>query len=192
MKYTFEKLQKHTEMIRADSLPLISKNEEAWGNAVGLFSEYYKKLEKLPKTTDRNVKMILATRFMNHLYSSFLLVVSGMSSDSVTCERSAVEVLAAYKLLCVKPELAEKYNNGKFLKPYEVRNELEKQGYPEEKERIKGIYRSASGITHVNRDHERFSMEWERESAGLLYVGGRFKETDVSHMLEFLPVLIHE
>lgn len=191
MKYTFEKLQKHTEMIRSDSRPLITKNQAAWDDAVDLFSEYFKELGESPKTTNRNVKMLLATRFMNHLYSSFLLVISGMSSDSVTCERSAIEVLAAYKLLCVKPELAEKYNKGKFLKPYEVRNELEKLGYAEEKERIKGIYSSASGMTHVNRDHERFSMEWEQESTGVLYIGGRFKESDVSHMLEFLPALIH-
>jgi len=178
-------------MIRSDAEPLISKNEMAWNDAVVMFSKYFQGLEETPKTTARNVKMLLTTRFMNHLYSCFLLVESGMIADAVTCERSAIEVLAAYKLLCVKPELADKYNKGKFLKPYEVRNELESLGYPEEKQKIKDIYSSASGITHVNRDHERFTMEWEKENNGVLYIGGRFNEKDVSHMLEFLPALIH-
>jgi hypothetical protein len=191
MKYTFEKLKKHTAMIRSDAGPLISKNEVAWNDAVEMFSKYLQGLEEAPKTTSRNVKMLLATRFMNHLYSCFLLVESGMIADAVTCERSAIEVLAAYKLLCVKPALADKYNKGKFPKPYEVRDKLEALGYAEEKEKIKGIYSSASGITHVNRDHERFTMEWEKENNGVLYIGGRFNEKDVSHMLEFLPALIH-
>ncbi len=191
MRYSFEKLLKHTEVIRADSKALILKNKKAWDEAVGSFSDYFQSLEDSPKSIDRNVKIVLATRFMNHLYSSFILSERGMISDAVTCERSAIEVLSAYKLLCVKPELAEKYNKGKFLKPYEVRDMLEKLGYPEENEKIKGIYSSASGIVHVNRDHERFSMEWEKESSGVLFVGGRFSENDVSHMLEFLPVLIH-
>jgi hypothetical protein len=191
VKYTFEKLQKHTQLIRSDTESLVLKNMKAWDDAVAIFSEYFQSLEDSPKSTARNVKMLLAARFMNHLYSSFLLVESGMISDAITCERSAIEVLAAYKLLCLKPELAEKYNKGKFPKPYEVRNELENLGYPAEKERIRNIYSSASGITHVNRDHERFTSKWEKENSGVLYVGGRFSESDVSHMLEFLPALIH-
>jgi hypothetical protein len=191
MRYTFEKLKKHTAMIRSDAEPLVSKNEVAWNDAVEMFSKYFQGLEEAPKTTDRNVKMLLATRFMNHIYSSFLLAEGGMIADAVTCERSAIEVLAAYKLLCVKPALADKYNKGKFPKPYEVRDELEYLGYAEEKQKIKVIYSSASGIAHVNRDHERFTMEWEKENNGVLYIGGRFKEKDLSHMLEFLPVLIH-
>lgn len=190
MRYTFEKLKKHTELIRSDSEPFVLKNKEAWDDAVALFSEYFQSLEGSPESTARNVKMLLASRFINHVYSSFLLIESGMVSDAITCERSAIEVLAAYKLLCVKPELAEKYNKGKFLKPFEVRNMLEKLGYPEEKERIRGIYSTASGITHVSRDHERFTMEWEEENGGVLYVGGRFCESDTSHMLEFMPALI--
>jgi len=190
MRYTFEKLLKHTDVIRSDSKLLMLKTKEAWGEAVELFSKFFQDLENSPKSTARNVKMLLSTRFINHLYSSFLLSESGLISDAITCERSAIEVLAAYKLLCAKPDLAEKYNNGKFLKPYEVRDTLEKLGYPEEKEKIKGIYSSASGITHVNRDHERFSMEWGEMNSGLLHIGGRFNESDVSHMLEFLPVLI--
>ncbi|MEI8632672.1 DUF5677 domain-containing protein [Vibrio sp. PP-XX7] len=101
----------------------------AWDDAVALFSQYFQDLEESPKTTARNVKMLLAARFINHLYSCFLLIEAGMISDAVTCERSAIEVLAAYKLLCVKPELADKYNRGKFLKPYEVRDKLEALGY---------------------------------------------------------------
>ncbi|WP_341501453.1 DUF5677 domain-containing protein [Gallaecimonas sp. GXIMD4217] len=167
------------------------KNKNAWDEAVSLFSEYFRSLEDSPKSLVRNVKMVLAARFINHLYSSFILVESGMISDAITCERSAIEVLAAYKLLCVKPDLAEKYNKGKFLKPYEVRDKLENLGYPEEKDKIKNIYSSASGITHVNRDHERFTSEWEKENNGVLYVGGRFSEPDALHMLEFLPALIH-
>lgn len=191
MRYTFENLLKHTDTIRSDCKPLMLKSKKAWNEAIELFSAFLHGLESSQKSIDKNVKMILATRFINHLYSSFILIESGLFSDAITCERSAIEVLAAYKLLCAKPDLAEKYNSGKFLTPHEVRNKLEELGYPEEKERIKGIYSSASGITHVNRDHERFSMEWGSKDNGLLYIGGRFSERDASHMFEFLPSLIH-
>ena len=102
MKYTFEKLQKHTKLIRSDSKPLILKNKIALDGAFALFSEYFQELEESPKSISKNVKMLLTTRFMNHLYSYFLLVESGMVSDSITCERSAIEVLAAYK--CDPPD----------------------------------------------------------------------------------------
>ena len=190
MKYTFKRMRRHTEIIRADSKPLIVKTKKAWIEAVENFSAFFQRLENTPKSLERNVKMVLSTRFFNHVYSSFILAESGLISDAITCERSAIEVLAAYKLICAKPDLAEKYNNGKFLKPYEVRHMLEQLGYPHEKEAVKGIYSQASGIAHVNRDHERFSMKWESPDDVLLYIGGHFEETDVAHMIDFLPVLI--
>jgi hypothetical protein len=74
-------------MVRSASEPLISKNKVTWDGALELFSEYFKNLEGSPKSTSRNVKMLLATRFMNHLYSSFLLVVSGSNLRHPPIER---------------------------------------------------------------------------------------------------------
>jgi len=141
-------------------------------------------------TVERNVKLLLATKFINHVYSAFTLTENGLLSDAAICERSAIESLAGYKLLCIEPELAVLYDKGKFPKPVEVRKRLEKLGYGKEAQRIKDIYSPASGITHLARDHERFSMTWKSNSDGILHVGGVFNEGDLKHMLKFLPVLI--
>jgi len=191
MDYTFEKLIKHSASITRDSSSILVKHWESWDDAIKTFSEFYEKLEKSPLSIARNVKMVLSTRFFNHVYSALILVEKGLLSDAVICERSAVESLAGYKMICAEPELAEKYNTGKFPKPVEIRIKLEKLGYSKEAENIRDIYKTASGITHLSRDHERFSINWETKNNGVLYIGGNSKDDDIEHMIEFLPALFH-
>ncbi|MGA1841622.1 MAG: hypothetical protein ACMUIU_13450 [bacterium] len=170
---------------------IIEKFMNEWIDAVDEFSKFYETLELTPLTTLRNVKMLLSARFFNHVFSAFTLVEKGLIADAMVCERSSVETLAGYKLVCVAPEMAEKYNKGNFPKPVEVRKKLEKLGYQQEMENIRSVYKLASGITHLNRDHERFSLEWEKNRNGILFIGGNFKKEDIEHMIQFLPNLIH-
>jgi len=189
-KYSFGSLRKHSFKIRKFSRDSIDNANELWEEAFQIFSEFYAELEAQPRSVERNVKLLLATKFINHVYSAFILIESGLFSDATICERSAIESLAGYKLLCIEPNIAELYDKGKFPKPVEVRKRLEQLGYGEEARCIKDVYSPASGITHLSRDHERFSMSWKSNADSTLHVGGVFNEGDLKHMLEFLPILI--
>jgi hypothetical protein len=114
-----------------------------------------------------------------------------MYSDALTCERSAIESLAGYRLICADSGMAEKYHTGNFPKPVEVRKKLESLGYAQEVEHIQALYKSASGVTHLSRENERFSVDWKNTTDGELRIGGYFSEKDLEHMLEFLPALLY-
>lgn len=191
MNYTFDNLVIHSESIRKKSIRIRSKFKKEWVEAVDEFSKFYDELEKSPKSILCSVKMLLSTRFFNHIFSSLTLAEVGLLADAIVCERSSIETLAGYKLVCVAPDYANKYNTDKFPKPVEVRKKLESLGYAQEVENIRGIYKSASGITHLNRDHERFSMDWENKNISVLHIGGAYDQTDIEHMIKFLPNLIH-
>ncbi|NKN31915.1 hypothetical protein [Marichromatium bheemlicum] len=191
MNFSFDNLVIHSESIKERSIRVRSKFKKEWVEAVDEFSKFYVSLETSPKSTLRNVKLLLSTRFFNHVFSSLTLAEAGLLADAIVCERSSIETLAGYKLVCVAPDHANKYNTDKFPKPVEVRKKLESLGFTEEVENIRGVYKSASGITHLNRDHERFSMDWENENTGVLNIGGAYDQTDIEHMIWFLPKLIH-
>jgi hypothetical protein len=131
-KISFDSLIKHTDSIRNESWLIVQKHRREWNAALNAFSEFYEDLERSPSSIGRNVKLLLSTRFLNHVYSAFKLVECGLVADAIVCERSAIESLAGYKLVCSSSEMAEKYNSGKFPKPVEVRKKLEQIGYHQE------------------------------------------------------------
>lgn len=184
--YSFSNLKKHTSAIRADSRRIFDTSIEKIEDAFLFFDNYLKTIEQEEINLARNVKLVMATRFINHVYSAMLLTESGMMADASICERSAIEVLAAYKLVGVEPEMIEKYETEQFPKPVKVRERLEKLGYKSEAEQIQQIYASLSGITHISRRHERFSLGGEK-----LMIGGYFDKRDVEHLSEFLPFLLY-
>ncbi len=61
------------------------------------------KISDIPDSTERNVKMLLSTRFFNHILSSLTLVEHGLLADSIICERSAIETLAGI----IKPTMVQ-------------------------------------------------------------------------------------
>jgi hypothetical protein len=54
-----------------------------------------------------------------------------MTVDSLTCERSALEALAAYRLVTVAPAYASRYETEDFPRRAEVRRFLEIHGTAE-------------------------------------------------------------
>ena len=191
-KYDFKNFKIHLDTNFKDSLRLLENSNTDWEEAVDVFSDFFEELEKMPISTERNVKMLLATRFFNHILSSLILTLYGLYVDSVICSRTAIESLAAFKLICANPKKAELYSKGKFLLPIEVRKELENLGYTTEANNIRTIYKSDSELTHITRDHERFSMDYNHSTKdGQLFVGGHFSKDDAEHMIKYLPTLIH-
>ena len=134
--------------------------------------------------------MVFAARFINHAYAALLLAESGLMVEAITAERSAVEALAAYRLLLADPNASEEYHQGSFKKPVKVRERLEELGYKNEAEALKSIYSVQSGFAHMGRDHEKFSLQWESELEGRLQVGGVFKEEGLGQTIKILTVLI--
>ena len=191
-RYDFKNFKIHLDTNFKDSLRLLENSNTDWEEAVDVFSDFFEELEKMPISTERNVKMLLSTKFFNHILSSLILTLYGLSVDSVICSRTAIESLAAFKLICANPKKAESYHAGKFPSPSEVRKELENLGYTTEANNIRTIYKSDSELTHMTRDHERFSMDYNHSTKdGQLFVGGHFSKDDAEHMIKYLPTLIH-
>jgi hypothetical protein len=125
-RYSLGRLLKHTEATRRSSAALRTSTEaQALAGAFGGFAD---ELEKRPPTLVKNVSLLLTCRFMNHVYSAMLLLEAGLTADALTCERSALETLAAFRLVSLDGSYAQKYHDGKFPKPVEVRKLLEKAG----------------------------------------------------------------
>ena len=176
-------------MIRGKFEGIFSSKESRLQSAFLEFNRHFSEIEDQPKSLEKNVKLLLASRFLNHVYATLLLVEAGLYSDALTCERSAIESLAAYRLICADPKMAEKYNTGNFPKPVEVRKQLEKLGYTKEVKNIQNLYSSASGITHISRENERLSVRWQNQN-GEMRVGGYFDINELNHMLEFISALL--
>ncbi|WP_048130537.1 hypothetical protein [Methanolacinia petrolearia] len=191
-RYDFKKFKIHLDTNFKDSLRLLENSNTDWEEAVEVFSNFFEELEKMPISTERNVKMLLATRFFNHILSSLILTLYSLYVDSVICSRTAIESLAAFKLICANPKKAESYHADNFPSPIKVRIELENLGYTTEANNIRTIYKSDSELTHITRDHERFSMDYNYFTKdGQLFVGGHFSKDDTEYMIKYLPTLIH-
>jgi hypothetical protein len=154
--------------------------------ALRAFSDFVEKLEAQPASVLRNVQLLLACRFFNHVYSALLLSEAGLTADSLICERTALESLAAYLLVSVAPTYASKYENEDFPRPAEVRKLLETHGEAEDVKHLRDLYSSGSELVHVTRSNERFNTEWQTRDSARLFFGGRFHEADHLEMLRFL------
>lgn len=190
-RYSLAALRAHTNAVRRSARALVSRAEPSIEEAFAQFNEFLALLQEEDKSLHRNVRLVLSCRFFNHVYAGLILVESGLVADAVICERSALETLAAYRLLCLEPDRAEDYSKERFPKPVEVRKALEAAGYTHEAEQIRSLYSGASGVTHVTRDSERFHVQWSSESDGALHFGGRYDARDIEEMTGFFAALLH-
>jgi hypothetical protein len=187
--YSLENLRVHTQKVRLESSRLLSKHGQELGEAFHKFSERFSQLESEPKSVTRNVRMLLACKFLNHIYAALLLSESGMIVDSILCERNALETLAFHWLVCLDPLEAEIYNQSSRIQPVDVRRKLEKLGV--EVSSLRDLYASASEVSHVGRASERFQSQLESPNSWQLMIGGAFSDRDIDEMFKFLPVLMH-
>jgi hypothetical protein len=188
-KYSLENLRKHSESVRVQSLSLQKEQQEYIEKAFVDFSEKLAEIEQQPPTLERNVRLILACKLFNHVYSGFILAERGLIVNAVLCERNALETIAFHWLASLDKDALHEYERGNIPRPVEVRRRLERLGV--DIENIRSIYSSGSEISHVGRKSERFHSRWESPSEGKLLFGGDFELDDQAEMFRFLPALLY-
>jgi hypothetical protein len=188
-KYSFAKLRRHTECIRHEAAPLLAEHFGDIEKAFTDFSAFLTEIDRIEDTLERNVRNILACKFLNHVYSSFILTESGLTSDAILCKRNALETLAFHWLVCLDRSALTQYNVGDIPRPVAVRKRLQQLGA--DISHIQDLYAQDSAISHVGRSSERFLSKWRSASDGILLFGGAFSATDQSEMFRFLPVMLY-
>ena len=187
-KYTFNNMRRHTKAIRVRTSSVLQEHSSAIDQEFAAFDNYLSELEKQPATLERNVKMMLACKFLNHVYSAFILAESGLIVDAILCERNALETIAFHWLVCLDPKAVKEYEQGNIPRPVEVRQRLEHLGA--DVTHLRRLYASGSKASHVGRESERFHSQWESPSKGILLVGGAFALEDQAEMFNILPALL--
>lgn len=189
-RYDLQSLRGHTAHIRTVTERITVSGGEFLRDALESFDEFVASLESAPPTLVRNVRLLLSCRFFNHVYSALLLSEAGLIVDSIVCERTALETLAAFRLVMVRPSYAERYECGDFPRPAAVRKLLMKYGAAADHEHLRDLYSSGSEMAHVTRQHERFNMQWKSGDTGRLSFGGKVCVADHAEMLSFLGTAI--
>jgi hypothetical protein len=99
-------MREHTQAIRVQTRSVLRKHRLAIDQEFAAFDNFFSELEKQPVGLERNVKMILACKFLNHVYSAFFLAESDLIEDAILCERNALETIAFHWLICLDPKVA--------------------------------------------------------------------------------------
>ena len=159
--------------------------------AILTFENCVKAIEKEEQSLGCNVRLLLATQFFNHAYSALLLSEAGLVVNALSCERSALETLAVFRLVSLAPEYAKTYDTDDFPRPVEVRKRLEELGLADEVRHIRELYSWISNVLHVSRSSERWNSKWLSKDQGILLFGGSSDENNHREMLRFLPALLH-
>ena len=188
-KYSYDNLVIHTSYIRSKAKSIVEEQRVLLDEAFSDFSGALAELEQQPKSIERNVKMMLACKMFNHVYSGIILAESGLLADALLCERSALETIAFHWLICVEPSSALEYESGKTLRPVEVRRRLESHGV--DIENIRDLYSIGSEFAHVGRSGERLNCSLKSPTEGSLLFGGTSSPNDQSELLNYLPRLLY-
>ena len=189
-RYDLENLRRHTTDIRFAAEKITAAHGTILQDGYCAFNDFVEQLERSPASLVRNVRLLLACRFFNHVHSALLLSEAGLTVDALICERTAIECLAAFRLVSVAPSYAEKYEMDGFPRPAETRRLLELHGSPEDAKHSRALYSSGSQMVHVTRSNERFNAAWESAGSARLLFGGRYMEADHQEMLRFLGAAI--
>lgn len=170
-KYTYENLIRHSDSICMASRKSLRHDIDKIKGVFSFLDQHFSYLESLPKSLQKNVKMALSCRFINHLFSYLTLVERGLYFDAANCLRSVIEVIAMYRLVCVDEASACLYNDEKSPRPVEIRKKLESLGC--DVTDIKDAYGTLSTISHVGNRNDSLHIDWIGTGQnGLLQVGG--------------------
>ena len=187
-KYAFGNLRRNTELICGQSGRILQEYRSLIDQEFADFDDFLNELENQPPSLDRNVRMMLACKFLNHVYSALVLAERGLIVDAVLCERNALETAAFHWLVCLDPNALQEYGQNDIPRPADVRQRLEQLGV--DITSLRDLYASASQASHVGRQSERFHSQWESVSKGKLSFGGAFAPQDLAEMFRFLPALL--
>jgi hypothetical protein len=188
-KYSLENLRKHTEFVRLKSLELQNDQQSFIDQAFSDFSENIDEVQQKPATLERNVRLVLACKMFNHVYSGFILAERGLIVNAVLCQRNALETIAFHWLVSLDKDALNEYEQGNIPRPVEVRKRLEQLDV--DISAIKSIYASCSKISHVGRSSERFHSREDSSSGYKLLFGGDSSPDDQAELFRFLPALLY-
>jgi hypothetical protein len=187
-RYTLERLRTHSASIRAKATCILRSYVQTIDEELRAFSDFVDALEGQPASLQRNVKLMLACKFLNHVYSALVLAENGLIVDAILCERNALETVAFHWLVCLDSNAAEAYNRQEIPRPVEVRTRLENLGV--DISHLPGLYASSSEVSHVGRPSERFHSDWTSPLDGKLLFAGSYSPEDQTEMFTFLPALL--
>jgi hypothetical protein len=186
--YRLELLIRHSNETALAARRDFKTQMEAVRKSFAFLDYHFRTLESEPKSLFRNVKMVLTTRFTNHLFSTLLLCERGLILDAFNCSRSGIETTAFYWLVCLDPNSAVLYEQERSPPPVEVRKRLEALGV--DVNEIRQLYSFESGIAHVGNKYDNLQIRWEEGANGKLMVGGGSNPPVQCSMLEAMPSAI--
>ncbi|MGB2442604.1 hypothetical protein [Planktomarina sp.] len=175
-RYQFAALERHSQALANETESKCAENRLAASNTISFLGSVFETVEQQPKSLFRNVRLMLIARFMNHLYSMFLLVERGLFLDAHACARAATESTAFYWMICIDQCYAEEYIKEQSPRPVEVRKELEKRGV--DVKELKDIYSHQSEVVHVGNSSDQMQVRWHDLENGEIGIGGR-SETEL-------------
>ena len=187
-RYSFEQFNNHSLSIVEQSRHKLKSERREVRKAFQFLLSHFERLDRGEKTLSKNVKLMLCTRFINHLYASLLLADRGLVVDAITVGRNAVEVTALYWLICKDPGTADLYASGNTPKPVEVRKRLEKAGI--DIEELRSTYSLQSGVVHPTSEYQHLWTDWVAPQEGRLLVGGGFSLERQRALYKFIPSAI--
>lgn len=169
-RFQFSKIAKHSQGLVREAKEKCSERRRAATETISFIGFIFETVEQQPKSLFKNVRQMLIARFLNHLYSMFILVERGLFIDAYSCARSATETTAFYWAICVDHEFAENYDRSRSPQPVDVRKKLEAHGI--DISEIKDVYRHQSEVVHVGNKSDQLQVRWDDPINGQISVGG--------------------
>lgn len=165
-RYSPEALEKHSNTVQQQCTNECNERRSAAIEAISFLGHVFETTETEPISLQRNVRLMLIGRMMNHLYAEFLLIERGLSLDAQNAARSAIESTAWYWLVCIQPAAADDYDTESSPRPVEIRKRLEKEGV--DVEEIRDAYSNYSHVAHVGNKLDRIQVDWSTQSRVLI------------------------
>ena len=187
-KYGFQMIFRHSNALAIESRRLFKVENHTIERAFVVLDALFDYLQKQPKTLARNVKLVLLTRFINHIFSAHLLVERGLLLDAHNPLRSALESVAFYWLVCFDPASAEQFEGRNSPRPVEIRRRLEELGA--DVSGLRDEYSFLSEVSHVGNPTEHIQLDWKTKNDATLLVGGARNISIQRHLLAAMPNMI--
>lgn len=169
-RYNFDLIERHSNQLALDCRRVNRERFQAVKSSLSFLGQIIDEIGNEPKTHQRNVRMTLATRFFNHLYSQLILTQRGLFLDAANASRSATETTAFYWLVCLDADSAKLYDAESSPRPVEIRKKLEDLDI--DVSELQDIYKHQSEVAHVGNTYDNLQIRWGANKDGQLLVGG--------------------
>ncbi len=124
-RYNFDLVNRHSSLVASECRRVNSERFKSVKDTLSFLGQIIDEIGGEPKSHQRNVRMALATRFFNHLYSQLILTERGLLLGAANASRSAIETTAFYWLVCLDANSAALYDAESSPRPVEIRKKLQ-------------------------------------------------------------------